>query len=147
LVVVEAAHRSGSLISARLANEMGRLVFAVPGSPLDPRSQGTNHLIQQGAQLITNADDILQALDPITERPAQSPYSLDEDRNASRDMESPPDNNERVRLVDSLGHTPVHIDEILRHADMDPGKVQMVLLELDLAGKIERHAGNRISLV
>jgi DNA processing protein len=147
LVVVEAAHRSGSLISARLANEMGRLVFAVPGSPLDPRSDGTNQLIKHGAQLITSAADIIQAIDPIAESPIQSDYSLEDVFNGDCGLEIRPDDSDRSRLVNVLGHSPVHVDDIMRHTNLDHGKVQMIILELDLAGKIERHSGNRISLL
>ena len=73
VVVVEAAHRSGSLITARMAAEQGREVFAVPGSPLDPRAAGTNDLIKQGATLVTEAADIINAVAPIMERPLMHP--------------------------------------------------------------------------
>ncbi len=144
LVVVEAAKRSGSLISARLANEMGRLVFAVPGSPLDPRSEGANHLIKQGAQLITNAEDILEAIQPLSTSSHQSGYSLEEPHGDLSDDE--PSKSDRETLMQAIGHTPTEIDDLIRFTGMAPGKVQMILLELDLAGLIERHSGNRISL-
>lgn len=148
LVVVEAAHRSGSLITARLANEMGRLVFAVPGSPMDPRSEGTNELIRQGAQLITSANDILSAIQPLSERPQQVPYSLEEVRHI--DMESnsnlpSPDFDQRSQLLEAMGYTPVSIDDLIRHTGLDADTVHMILLELALAGAIERHGGNRVS--
>ncbi|MGI9365049.1 MAG: DNA-processing protein DprA, partial [Rhizobiaceae bacterium] len=145
LVVVEAAKRSGSLISARLANEIGRLVFAVPGSPLDPRSEGANHLIKQGASLITHARDIIQALEPMVDSPLQETYTLDEQSN--REIDSQPDDSERSSVLNALSHAPVPVDDIMRYTGLDAGKVQMVILELDLAGKIERHSGNSISLV
>ncbi len=145
LLVVEAANRSGSLISARLANEMGRLVFAVPGSPLDPRSYGTNKLIQQGAQLVTNAHDILQALEPVSQTPLQKPYSLDENKRI--EYSEAPDDRERLNFVESLNHSPTDIDELIRYTGLDLGKIQMIILELELAGRVERHSGNRISLI
>ena len=144
LLVVEAAKRSGSLISARLANEMGRLVFAVPGSPLDPRSEGANHLIKQGAQLVTNATDILEAILPLQEASIQSSYSLDED--FDYDNDEPPSDTDRNRLLSALGHAPTDLNELLRFTGIGAPVLQMLLLELDLAEVIERHPGNRISL-
>src|SRR5205823_10165219 len=100
VVVVEAAHRSGSLITARMAAEQGREVFAVPGSPLDPRAAGANDLIKQGATLVTEAADVVQAVGPIMERPIglrePDAFSLDE-----------PDNSDRARIVALLGPSPV----------------------------------------
>ena len=148
LVIVEAARRSGSLISARLANEMGRQVFAVPGSPMDPRSEGTNELIRQGAQLITGADDILAAINPVAQRPQQAPYSLEEVRQidmASQSNTSTPNNDQRSQLLEAMGYTPVLIDDLIRHTGLHADTVQMILLELALAGAIERHSGNRVS--
>ena len=145
LIVVEAARRSGSLISARLANELGRLVFAVPGSPLDPRSEGTNDLIKNGAQLITSAEDVLQALEPLAERPMQSGYSLDESRQLTLPVTS--DDTNRNQLLNSMGYTPVTIDDLIRHTHLSADLVQLLLLELDLAGKIERHGGNLVSRI
>jgi DNA processing protein len=142
---VEAAKRSGSLISARLANEMGRLVFAVPGSPLDPRSEGANHLIKQGAQLITSADDILHAIEPLANGPQQSIYTLDEGSEIL-ELDSDPSETDREKLLSALGHAPTDIDELLRFTNIAPGSLHMLILELDLAGVIERHSGNRISL-
>lgn len=146
LVVVEAARRSGSLISARLANEMGRLVFAVPGSPLDPRSEGTNHLIQQGAQLVTSSTDILRAVSPLVGDGGQASYSLEDEAKMPPENEEP-DDSDRAKVVGILDHTPVYVDEIIRHTGMEAAKVQMIILELDLAGRIERHAGARVSLL
>ena len=148
LVVIEAARRSGSLISARLANELGRLVFAVPGSPMDPRSEGTNALIRQGAQLITSADDILAAVNPIAELPEQMPYTLEEVRQIDMSPSRPattPDNKQRSELIDAMGFTPVSVDDLIRHTGFDADTVQMILLEMDLAGIIERHSGNLVS--
>ena len=145
LVVVEAAKRSGSLISARLANEMGRVVFAVPGSPLDPRSEGTNHLIRDGATLITKAADIIEAIEPISSDAQQTAYSLEEGQD---DLEIGPEStqSDRDKLLGALDHTPTDIDEILRFTGLGAAQLQMLLLELDLAGRLERHPGNRVSL-
>ena len=145
LVVVEAARRSGSLISARLANEAGRLVFAVPGSPLDPRSEGANHLIREGAILVRDADDIISALEPMTIEPDQQAYSLsDRDRDEFEQIE--PDQSVRERLLSALDLTPVDIDELIRFTGIEAKEMQILLLELDLSGRLERHPGNRVSL-
>ena len=145
LVVVEAAKRSGSLISARLAGEMGRLVFAVPGSPLDPRAAGANGLLKDGAILVTEASDIIEAVVPLTGGAIQLPQKLDEppDFNAT----PPPRDSDRDRLIEALGPTPVGIDELIRHTGLHPAQVFMILLELDLAGRLERHSGGSVSLL
>lgn len=145
LLVIEAAKRSGSLISARLAGEMGRLVFAVPGSPLDPRAGGTNGLLKDGAILVTEAADVLGAVTPISARPRSPDLPLEEPPDLSS---SPPHGDgERALIVEALGPTPVEIDEIIAHTSLHPAQVFMVLLELDLAGRLERHAGGSVSLV
>lgn len=146
LVVVEAAERSGSLISARLAGEMGRLVFAVPGSPLDPRAAGANRLLKQGAILTTGADDVLESLAPMTGGLPPAPaIPLEEPSDFS--AMPPPRDDERDRVVDLLGPAPVAVDEIIRFTGLPPAQVFMVLLELDLAGRLERHAGGQVSLL
>lgn len=145
LVVVEAAQRSGSLISARLAGEMGRLVFAVPGSPLDPRAAGTNGLLKQGATLVTEANDVIEALSPLTGVAIQPSAKLEEPPDFS--STPPPQDDDRARLIEALGPTPVEIDELIRHTALHPAQVFMILLELDLAGRLERHSGGQVSLV
>lgn len=145
LVVVEAAQRSGSLISARLAGEMGRLVFAVPGSPLDPRAAGANGLLKDGAILVTEAADVLAALAPLAGAPPPPASTLEEPPDFS--ATPPPGEDDRARVVEALGPTPVAIDEIIRHTRLHPAQVFMVLLELDLAGRLERHAGGNVSLL
>jgi DNA processing protein len=141
-VVVEAAPKSGSLITARLAAESGREVMAVPGSPLDPRAQGCNQLIRDGATLIQSAADVLETIRPISGRVAQRVS----DYRAERITEDPSD-AERRRITDLLGHAPVQVDELVRQSGLSPALVQMVLLELELGGRVERHAGGRVSLV
>ncbi len=146
LVVVEAAKRSGSLISARLAGEMGRLVFAVPGSPLDPRAGGTNGLLKDGAILVTEAADVLGALAPLAGgRPSPPGLPLQEPPDLAGGP--PHGDDERTRIVEALGPVPAGIDDIIAHTGLHPAQVAMVLLELDLAGRLERHAGGRVSLV
>lgn len=145
LVVVEAAHRSGSLISARLAGEMGRLVFAVPGSPLDPRAAGTNWLLKQGATLVTEARDIVAEIMPLLSNSAPQPAGLAEPPDHS--AAPPPGDRDRAGIVEALGPTPVSLDEIIRHSGLHPAQVFTILLELDLAGRLERHAGGAVSLL
>jgi DNA processing protein len=144
LVVVEAAKRSGSLISARFAGELGRLVFAVPGSPLDPRSEGTNGLIRNGATLITSAADVLEAIRPLAGSTAQAAEADEPDSDS--DFVSA-NEGERSRVVEALGPTPVSIDEIVAHTGLSVQQVLLILLELDLAGRLERHSGGRVSLL
>lgn len=146
LVVVEAAKRSGSLISARLAGEMGRLVFAVPGSPLDPRAAGTNGLLKEGATLVTEAADVMEALAPLAGGPPpQLPSRFEEPPDFS--ATPPPAEDERARVIEALGPVPVEIDELIRHTSLHPAQLFMILLELDLAGRLERHSGGRVSMV
>lgn len=141
-VVVEAAPRSGSLITARLAAETGREVMAVPGSPLDPRAQGCNQLIRDGATLIQNAADVLDALGPIAPRVRSVSVSYEP-------VEPAPMNGDEdaLQLVEHLlGPSPVPVDEIIRLSGASSGAVQMALLELDLGGRLDRHAGGKVSL-
>ncbi len=148
VLVVEAARRSGSLITARMANETGRMVFAVPGSPLDPRAAGTNHLIKQGATLVTSADDVIDALSPVGGIEPQLPFDAGEEGEDYM-PESTTDltENVRQRIVSALGPTPTDIDDIVRLTAATLGEVQLVLLELDLAGRLERHSSNRVTLL
>lgn len=142
VVIVEAAHRSGSLITARMAGEQGREVFAVPGSPIDPRAAGTNDLIKQGATLVTEAADIISAVTPIMERPLMLP--LREDDEPLDFSTGTPDRN---RVIDLLGPTPISLDDLIRMADVTPAVARAVLLELELAGKLERHGGGLVSMI
>ena len=139
-VVVEAAPRSGSLITARLAAEAGREVMAVPGSPLDPRAQGCNQLIRDGATLIQNAADVVEAVRPFATQ-VRSPTTTFEP--APEQLNG----HDALGLVEELlGPSPVPVDEIIRLSGASSGAVQMALLELDLAGRLERHAGGKVSL-
>jgi DNA processing protein len=145
VVVVEAAARSGSLITARDALDQGREVFAVPGSPLDPRAEGTNHLLKQGATLVTEAADVVGVLAPLIGRP---PVSLSEDPtpyDATEDAGL--EDEQRRRIVSLLGPTPATIDDLVRLSGAAPAVVRMVLLELEIAGRLERHGNSLVSLL
>jgi len=146
LVVVEAARRSGSLITARLALEQGREVFAVPGSPLDPRSQGANQLIRSGATLIENADEIVHALKPLIDRPLGEPPSEWEKATATPLEDAVVMSAARNLILEKLSPTPTPVDEIIRQCQLSAATVLTVLLELELAGRLSRHPGNQVSL-
>ena len=146
VLVVEAALKSGSLITARYAAEQGREVLAVPGSPRDPRARGCNDLIRNGAVLVESADDVLRALafgarapEPAAPEPTLEPAAHEE-----------PDAGESVRAHDAvrelLSPTPVEVDELVRQSPLTPSVVLTILLELELAGRLARHPGNRVSL-
>ena len=152
-VVVEAAFRSGSLITARLAGEYGREVMAVPGSPLDPRSHGCNEMIREGAILIQRAQDIIELVASFEGTPRS--HFHEESRGASDalDGENRPE-PQRVeeggveahdKLTALLGLAPVSVDEIVRQSGLSAAQVQMALIELELTGAINRHAGGRVS--
>jgi DNA processing protein len=147
VVVIEAAERSGSLITARLAGDFGRLVFAVPGSPLDPRCHGTNGLLKQGAIVTTGPADVIEALAPLSQLDLLDQSVIEEPggERTPADM-LPPDDSDRERIASSLGPTPVDIDDIIRHTGLAPSTVYLVLLELDLAGRLHRHVGGLVSL-
>ena len=145
VVIVEAAKRSGSLITARLALEQGREVFAIPGSPLDPRAEGTNGLIKQGATPVTEPADIIAVLQPIMglDLPAREPAAAGEEPLADAE----PNADERSRIIALLSPAPVLIDDLVRLSKTSPRVVRMVLLELELAGRLDRHGGGLVSLV
>jgi DNA processing protein len=144
-IVVEAAQRSGSLITARMALEQNREVFAVPGSPLDPRAAGSNNLIKQGARIVTDASDVIEAVTPMLAHPPAEPPSILR-APPEEAVGAQPDDSDRARVLEALGPTPVEIDEIIRFTGLPARTVLVVLLELDLAGRVERHPGQRVSL-
>ena len=146
VIVVEAALRSGSLITARRANNFGRLVFAVPGSPLDPRAGGTNMLIREGAILTTGAADVLEALSPISRIEPDANPIIEEPDDEGRPPWSPPEENDRARVIGALGPSPVDVDDIIRHTELPAQTIHFILLELDLAGRLHRHPGGMVSL-
>jgi DNA processing protein len=153
VVVVEAAPASGSLITARLALDYGREVMAVPGSPQDPRHRGTNQLLRDGAHLVETAADVLAILAPLCARreppPARS-RGVAKVR-PSRPATAPSDPPARAqplaeRLAAVLGPVPLAVDELIRECDAPAPDVQAALLELELAGRIDRQPGNRVCL-
>lgn len=145
-LVVEAAPKSGSLITARLAAEAGRDVMAIPGSPLDSRSRGCNELIRGGATLVQSVGDIIELIEPFAGSQAQRVAAPAQDY-APQLRPVEPDESARRLIEDLLGHSPVAIDELVRQSGVDSGAVQMILLDMELAGKIERHAAAKVSLV
>ncbi len=152
VIVIEAARRSGTLVTARFAGEQGREVFAVPGHPLDPRAEGTNQLLKSGATLVTEPRDVLDVLAPQL---ARQHKGLTEDRLASFTPEpapepqttraSEPGDRERERVLAALGPNPIDIDEVVRATALDAREVRIVLMELDLAGEIARHGSQMVS--
>jgi DNA processing protein len=140
-VVVEAAPRSGSLLTARLAGDEGREVMAVPGFPADPRAQGCNGLIRDGATLVQSVDDIIEAIGSI------DPRAVREQRGA---YSTPPPGDlgmkEREQVISLMSMSPVAVDELIRQTGLPPALVQTVLLELEIAGRLQRHAGGRVSM-
>jgi DNA processing protein len=147
VLVVEAARRSGTLITARMAAEQGREVFAVPGHPLDPRAEGTNRLIKSGATPATEPDDILDALAPALTGRRPSTVETRAPENASAPPEPAPvlEAGDRARLLAALGPAPVDVDELVRATGLPVRAVQVALLELALAGRIERHGHQLVS--
>jgi DNA processing protein len=146
VIVVEAAQRSGSLITARLALEAGRELFAVPGSPLDPRSRGSNDLIRQGAHLVETLEDVLEHLpaapQPVSLLPARRPPVTDEKVLS----EAPEPQEETGQLLELLGTAPIAVDEVLRRCHLSPSAAQAILFDLELAGRVELLPGNRVAL-
>ena len=152
VVVVEAAARSGSLITARFALEQGRDVFAVPGFPLDPRCRGSNDLLRHGAILTEGAEDVLAQLGaqlkhpaPPPPRPALPPPAIMGWPLAG--TQAPAADDAALELItERLGPTPVAVDELVRQCHLSAAAVATLLLELELAGRVERHPGNLVSL-
>jgi DNA processing protein len=153
VVIVEAAHRSGSLTTARLAAEQGREVFAVPGHPLDPRAEGTNKLLKSGATLVTEAEDVLAALEPMLgERtPRMPPPNLREEPRGAVEAEFTPGPqlaaNDLERVLAALGPAPIDVDSLVRGTGLTIRAIQVALIELSLAGRIERHGNGLVSLL
>lgn len=142
-VVVEAAPRSGSLITARLAGEAGREVMAVPGSPLDSRSRGCNQLIRDGAVLVQSPDDVAELLERFDGKPRAT---FQEGMMPDYEPLGPGSAAPAADIAGMLGAAPVSIDEIIRQSGAPPSAVQFALLELELAGRLQRHAGGRVSI-
>ena len=147
VLVVEAALQSGSLITARFALEQGRDVLAVPGSPLDPRCRGTNNLIRQGANLAESAADVLAAVTAMTQPIREIANDFHSGQQLSEINDISIESSVHATVEDLLGPDPVAVDELVRQCHLSAAAVRAVLLELELAGRLERHAGNRVSLL
>jgi DNA processing protein len=172
VVVVEAERRSGTLITARFAREQGRELFAVPGSPLDPRAEGTNDLLAEGAFMCRGAADVVERLAPLARRGAAS-YGLLAEPGAGYiqerlwdeydESDDAPDGGPAVEqatkprraaggtpaappLEQFLGPTPLSVDELARVSGRAPAEIRMGLQDLELEGRLERHSGDRVSL-
>ncbi len=145
VIVVEAAHKSGSLITGRMALEQNREVFAVPGSPLDPRAAGTNALLKQGAVMVTEAADVLTVLRPIIGHRPELPNLEPRVEDGALLPEPPAD--ARARIVALLGPTPVSADDLIRLSGASTTAVQTTLLELELAGRLKRQQGGGVALI
>ncbi|MDD3668839.1 MAG: DNA-processing protein DprA [Alphaproteobacteria bacterium] len=145
VLVIEAQEKSGSLITARCAADQGREVFAVPGSPVDPRSQGPNKLIKDGATLVSHINDITDVLEQAPD------FRLTEPQDAAAYRPAPPDDADMTAAHDvvlsNLGADIVSVDELIRACDLPAQLVQIVLVELELAGRLERYHGGRVSLI
>ena len=144
-IVVEAALNSGSLITARFANEQGRDVFAVPGSPLDPRAAGTNKLIRDGAMILTSVEDVIEALAEVRIMTQQS--FLDNEGPEPLVYDKSGDTAERNHIISLLSPSPVHVDDLAREARVEAGILASVLLELEVAGRASRSAGGMVALI
>ncbi len=147
VIVVEATMRSGSLITARMAGEQGRDVMAVPGSPIDPRAQGPNHLIREGATLIRNADDVMEIIRSFSGTGLREPLYSAPLHFGPCDIEDNIPEISKEELLTYLSFTPIAVDELLRNCQLSIPALQTILLELELAGRLQRLPGNRISLL
>jgi len=142
--VVEAAVRSGSLITARLAAEQGREVLAVPGPPSDPRARGANGLIRQGATLVETTADVFDALaTPVPARTIAEPPDLDD----AADWNARDTDTARTALIAALGPAQVPVDALVRDLNLPPAVVRGAILELEIAGQLERQTGGRVCLI
>lgn len=152
VLIVEAAAKSGSLITARMALEQNREVFAVPGSPLDPRAEGCNLLIKDGAQIVTGLSDVVGALDDLKRRGLCESGTRWQGSDGS-DMALPADDDAqadeilRDKILENLSPTPIDLNELIRALDAPIPKIMTILLALELAGRIERRGGNTLNLI
>jgi DNA processing protein len=150
VVVIEAARRSGTLITARTAGEQGRDVFAVPGHPLDPRAEGTNQLLKNGATIALSAEDVIEVLGPQMRRfeAPRATYAVEAPAPTASRPSLPPQVHEGDvgKVAAALGPAPVGVDEIVRATGLESRIVQVALLELTVAGRIERHGNGLVSI-
>jgi DNA processing protein len=145
VVIVEAAEGSGSLITANYALEQGREIFAVPGSPLDPRAKGANRLLREGATLVETAEDVLAGLRSILGRDFAEPDGMESRVPSPVSLSDEEANRIRDCVEEALGPAPVEVDELVRNCNSSVSAVLSVLLEMELAGRLARHSGNRVS--
>jgi DNA processing protein len=134
-----------------MAAEQGREVFAVPGHPLDPRAEGTNHLLKSGATLVTSADDVLDAMAPVlagSEVVQESSAAYASEPDPPLPLRPPPliGGSDRERVLDAMGPNPIAVDDLARATELGPRELRIILMELDLAGRIERHGQGLVSL-
>jgi DNA processing protein len=146
-VVVEASPKSGSLITARFANENGRDVFAVPGSPLDARAKGCNQLIRQGATMVENVDDILQGIARLRGLAMEEVNSPDYTGAPTESLNESELETARAAIIEKLGVVAVSVDELIAQCNVSASAALTILLELELAGKIRRSSGNKAALI
>ncbi len=142
-LVVEAAVKSGSLITARLAGEAGREVMAIPGSPLEARSHGCNHLIREGAVLVQSPEDVTELLRTFEGEPRST---FREPAQAFDYTHDDLADTQPADIEQLLTTAPIGVDELIRQSETSAAAVQLALLELEIAGKLERHAAGRVSL-
>ncbi|MFD2207782.1 DNA-processing protein DprA [Kiloniella antarctica] len=151
VVVIEASLKSGSMITARLAQEQGRETMALPGSPQDPRSKGGNLLIKQGATLVESAEDIVETLERPFDRPSQkrtfsAPIGPLFEKEPKKKIALNAD-DARLSVKELLGPSAVYVDDLLRQCQLSPTDLNGILLEMELAGQIEWQPGNRVALI
>lgn len=157
VILIEAAEKSGSLYTARYALEQNREILAVPGSPLDPRSVGANKLIQQGAALVQSVDDVLDIMEPKISMSLPLHQGIEEPTSNWPKLDSPDTNSpspplnaneqDRLAVIDALSETPIDQDELLRFTGVSLQTLQLILLEIELAGRLERHKPNKLSMI
>lgn len=152
VIVVESGMRSGSLITARMAGEQGRDIMAVPGSPIDPRAKGPNHLIREGATLVRNADDVLEIITNFSGKGFREPISTPQNfiyDIIENDISATENSRETLqeKILSNLSFTPINVDELVRACHVTISEVQLIVMELELAGRIKRLPGNKIILI
>jgi DNA processing protein len=152
VIVVEAGMRSGSLITARMAGEQGRDIMAVPGSPLDPRAQGPNHLIREGATLVRGAEDVIEIITNFSSKGFREPFAQAQSFfHEPIEIDVFTNENEREslqeKILSNLSFTPINVDELVRACHVTISELQLIVMELELAGRIKRLSGNKIILL
>ncbi len=143
-LVVEAARQSGSLITARLAGEQGREVFAIPGSIHNPMARGCHWLIRNGARLVETADDILEELAPLLGHMAETQAASEDGDSLGQDTGAEP-SAEHKELLDIMGHDPIGLDELAESSGLTIDQLSSMLLILELEGRVEKLSGGRYS--